>query len=364
MQKLVDLIEKLQVDNKNKRINEEATKQSIILPILNNLGWEVFNIEEVSPEYSVDNTRIDYSLRNNSKNKVFIEVKKINEELEKHQEQLLTYSFRQGVHLAILTNGISWWFYLPLQEGSWEQRRFYAIDINAQEAKNISIKFSEFLAKENVINGNAFKNAKTLYGSKQKNSIINETVPKAWRKLHIERDNTFVELLAETTEKLCGYKPNDEFVAKFLDSVITTNIENKHNTKSKQDILTIPKKQEKSDINSEYMLINENFTKLKIDCFKFNNEKYYVNNFKNFMLKILEIIYDKHMNKFDRVLNVKGRSRSYFTKDSSDLKRPEQIKNSEYYVEGNLNANNIMKIIEKILILFDYQTNSIKIKIK
>jgi hypothetical protein len=34
-------------------------------------------------------------------------VKRIREELESHQEQLLRYSFQAGVSLAILTNDVS-----------------------------------------------------------------------------------------------------------------------------------------------------------------------------------------------------------------------------------------------------------------
>jgi predicted type IV restriction endonuclease len=87
--------------------DESATKQGIILRILSFLGWNIFNIEEVYPEYSVGEKKVDYALRYNNSNKVFIEVKKIGEELDKHQEQLLNYAFQEGVKLAVLTNGIT-----------------------------------------------------------------------------------------------------------------------------------------------------------------------------------------------------------------------------------------------------------------
>ena len=67
---------------------------------------------------------VDFALRHRGVNKVFIEVKKVGAKFEAHQEQLLNYSFNYGVKLATLTNGLTWWFYLPLQEGRWEQRRF------------------------------------------------------------------------------------------------------------------------------------------------------------------------------------------------------------------------------------------------
>jgi len=55
-----------------------------------------------------------------SQNKAFIEVEQTGTDLEQHQEQLLNYSFQEGVKLASLTNGVAWRFYLPLHEGSGE----------------------------------------------------------------------------------------------------------------------------------------------------------------------------------------------------------------------------------------------------
>lgn len=181
-EELLRLINDLKKDRRLLSFDEAATKQAVILRILKALGWDPFNIDEIYPEYSVGGKRVDYALRHNGINKVFIEVKKVNEDLEKHQEQLLNYSFQEGVKLAILTNGISWWFYLPLREGSWEQRKFYTIEIYDQESKDIVEKFEEFLSKENVISDKAIENAENLYKSRQKQYLIKETLPKAWEK--------------------------------------------------------------------------------------------------------------------------------------------------------------------------------------
>ena len=215
--KLLELIKEFKkMYRKFLNFDESATKQAIILRVLQTLGWNPFNIDEVFPEYSVKNQRVDYALRHNGRNKVFIEVKKVNEDLEKHQEQLLKYSFQEGVKIAILTNGFSWWFYLPLREGSWEQRKFYTIEIYDQETEEIAKKFEELLSKQNVISEAAIKNAENIFKSKQKGNLIKESLPKAWEKILLEPDENLVELLADTTEKLCGYKPDNETIEKFL----------------------------------------------------------------------------------------------------------------------------------------------------
>ena len=62
--------------------DEVSTKQGIIMKVLNLSGWDTFNIDEVTPEYSVMTQRFDFSLNHNGESKVFIEVKRVGEELD------------------------------------------------------------------------------------------------------------------------------------------------------------------------------------------------------------------------------------------------------------------------------------------
>ena len=114
-------------------LDESATKQGVVLRLLSLAGWDTFDISQVVPEYTVGTRRVDYVLRPDSPNAVFIEVKRLGENLQRHQQQLLEYCFQEGVKLAVLTNGGPWWLYLPLQSGNWEQRRFLTIDLKVQE---------------------------------------------------------------------------------------------------------------------------------------------------------------------------------------------------------------------------------------
>ncbi|MCD4820422.1 MAG: restriction endonuclease subunit R [Candidatus Cloacimonetes bacterium] len=314
MNSLIDFIKKIQTEKKIQSLNEEATKQSIILPILQLIGWQVFDADEVSPEFSIENKRVDYALRNGSINKVFIEVKRINEDLEKHQEQLLTYSFRQGVNLSILTNGILWWFYLPLQEGSWEQRKFYAIDMYSQSFAKIADILVKFLAKEKVFNGKALQNAKKLYGNRQKKDIIKRNIPKAWRKLHIEGDDLFIELLAETTENICGHRPENIEVSEFLFSIVNQEHPRSNHTKekTKKEKLIIKRTPKKVQVQNEDLYsLNDNFTYKKITDFVFLSETIPAKSWKELLMKFIEKIHIKHKNDFEKITSVTGRKRPY-----------------------------------------------------
>jgi len=216
MENLNDLVEELR-NNKNIRYYDEAaTKQGIVLRILNLLGWNTFSIDEVYPEYPVSTLKIDYALRIAGENKIFIEVKRIDTDLEKHQEQLLKYSFQEGIRLSILTNGISWWFYLPLNEGNWENRKFYTIDLFQQQISDLSEKFQLLLDKKSVKTGDAFQSAKEIFQEQRHRQNTRKNLPKAWNKLISEPDELIIDLLGETVEKISGYKAEPKLIRDFL----------------------------------------------------------------------------------------------------------------------------------------------------
>jgi predicted type IV restriction endonuclease len=215
---LCSLMGRLKSNPRLKNFDEAATKQAVVLPLLRSLGWDTSNVDEVYPEYSVEKKRVDYALRLQGRNEFFLEVKKPGEELEYHEEQLLNYSFRQGVKLAGLTNGITWLFYLPLKEGSWAERKFYAVDIIEQGIEDAAQRFIDILSRQNVESREAFRNAEAIYTSALKHRTFVEKLPEAWNKIITERDQILIELLADTTEKLCGFKPTSEDVSKFLTS--------------------------------------------------------------------------------------------------------------------------------------------------
>jgi len=209
-------IESLKTNPRIGTFDEAATKQAIVLPLLHQLGWNTYNIDEVTPEFPVETRKVDYSLRLSNTSEVFLEVKKTGEDLDRFQEQLLDYSFRQGVELAVLTNGITWWFYLPTKKGDWKTRKFYTVDIIQQDSQDVAQKFIDLLSRNSIQTGKALELAESIYKGKQKKKLIDETIPEAWNKIVAEPDSLLIDLLSETTEKLCGFKPQNDEISRFL----------------------------------------------------------------------------------------------------------------------------------------------------
>ena len=197
-------------------LDESATKQGVVLNLLSLAGWDTFDVSQVVPEYRVGNRRVDYALLPGSPNAVFIEVKRPGENLERHQQQLLEYCFQEGVKMAVLTNGPTWWLYLPLQAGSWEQRRFLTIDLEVQEPSVVERRFLDYLSPEQVGSGRAVGDAEDLVESQQRAEIIGNTIAAAWIQIVETPDELLVDLISETTERICGFRPEPELVKQFL----------------------------------------------------------------------------------------------------------------------------------------------------
>ncbi len=220
IENLIRFLEKLKT-KPTKSTDEASIKQGIVLPILRKLKWDPDNTDEVKPEYTVETRRVDYSLRINNTDKVFIEAKNADEDLsnDKIQNQLLDYSFMRGIKISILTNGMTWWFYLPMKAVEWKARKFYTIDIGEQEKYAIAEKFVDLLSKPNIQDDKALDYANEIDIKKQKKKVLEEKLPEAWNKILAEPDPLLIDLISKSTEKLCGITPEIENVKQLLKRV-------------------------------------------------------------------------------------------------------------------------------------------------
>ncbi len=343
--------------------SEEATKQGFILPVFQKLGWNPFDVQEVYPEFSVQNGRVDYSLRINNHNKVFVEVKKLGEDLDRHQEQLLQYAFKHGVKLAILTNGTIWWFYLPLHEGSWEQRRFYTIDMQSQASADIAEKLVSFLAKAAVVSGQAVSNAESVYTSRQRREIIEQTLPKAWRKLLTESDELLTDVVGEVVEKLSGYKPESSTVIQFLKDISGNSslpsVSTSGRSGKAKNVVTKPTTIIPANPKPEIKFLSFEYS--KPTAFRLEGKEYQVSNWAILLKTFVQVIAKKHPGDLASLTSIVGKKRPYFTTDRDLLRQAVQIPDSSIFYETNLSANNIVQLVYQVLGVVDYPKESLQI---
>lgn len=201
-------------------ISEAAVSQGILLPALHELGWPVFDTSVVAPEYSVEGRRVDYALCHpQNRPVVFVEVKKTGFS-EGADRQLFEYAFHIGVPMAVLTDGQEWSFYLPGEQGRYDERRVYKLDLLERSPEEASARLTRYLAYDRLCSGETLIAARSDYKDVARDREIEATFPKAWRSLLEEEDSLLLDLLAEKVESLCGYKPDPDSCGLFLKTTL------------------------------------------------------------------------------------------------------------------------------------------------
>jgi len=115
---------------------EEATKNALVMPFIAALGYDVFNPQEVVPEFVADvglkkGEKVDYAIKKDGNVIILIECKKVQTNLcETEMSQLYRYFAVTRARLAILTNGLDYWFYSDLVEPNrMDERPFLKLDL-------------------------------------------------------------------------------------------------------------------------------------------------------------------------------------------------------------------------------------------
>jgi predicted type IV restriction endonuclease len=197
-------------------VNEASVCTGIVLPILQQLGWPVFDPQVVCPEFSLEGRRVDYALCHpRGKPGVFVEVKQAGRS-EGADRQLFEYAFHLGVPQAVLTDGQQWHFYLPAEQGNYQDRRVYKLDLIERPIVESVHRLERYLSYDGAKSGSSLTHSREDYHSVRRAREVASTIPVAWTKLVTEQDELLVDLLSDQVENLCGYKPEPDDVAAFL----------------------------------------------------------------------------------------------------------------------------------------------------
>jgi predicted type IV restriction endonuclease len=136
--------------------NEQAISQGIVLRVLQELGWDTWDTTLVWPEYQTGEGRAHFALCHPAtKPAMFIEVKPPGN-AEEGVRQALDYAFHcGGVQFVVLTDGKTWSFYLTMEQGRYEERRVYKLDLFEREPAEGAATLARYLTRSKVFEGSA-----------------------------------------------------------------------------------------------------------------------------------------------------------------------------------------------------------------
>lgn len=99
---------------------EEATKNALVMPFINILGYDIFDPTEVMPEFIADvgikkGEKVDYAIKKDGKIIMLFECKHCGGDLSiKHASQLFRYFSVTDARIAVLTNGVVYRFFTDI----------------------------------------------------------------------------------------------------------------------------------------------------------------------------------------------------------------------------------------------------------
>ncbi|HET6444384.1 MAG TPA: type I restriction endonuclease, partial [candidate division Zixibacteria bacterium] len=125
---------------------EEATKNALVMPFINLLGYDVFNPAEVVPELTADigmkkGEKVDYAIMVGGEPVIAFECKKVGTNLnDVHASQLYRYfSALKSVRFGILTDGVEYKIYSDLDAlNRMDDRPFFVFDILDYQEREVA----------------------------------------------------------------------------------------------------------------------------------------------------------------------------------------------------------------------------------
>ena len=121
---------------KNMIQTEEATKNAMIMPFIQILGYNVFDPTEVTPELIADvgtkkGEKVDYAILRDAKPIILFECKKCGADLHiNHASQLFRYFHVTEARFGVLTNGLVYRFFTDLEQpNKMDEKPFFEFNI-------------------------------------------------------------------------------------------------------------------------------------------------------------------------------------------------------------------------------------------
>lgn len=327
--------------------NEQAVSQGIVLRILSDLGWNTWDPETVWPEYGVGGRFVDFSLCFPAKRpKVFIEVKQTGKS-EGADKQLFDYAYHEGVPMAVLTDGKSWSFYLPGEQGSFEERRVYKLDLLERSPDECCQKLVRYLECVRVTKDLALEDARKDYQDKSRRKLAWELIPKVWKELIESDDPSVFDRLSKEVENKCGVKPDVDDIREFL-MRMQYSIEGMASSRS--ELPRVPETTSHSVTEKPESTLQD-----AKPSFAIRGKATACRNAKEVMIGIFRSLSEENVSFTEKCFthtDNQGWSRTYVARNTSDLypNRPDLEVYSEEFTSGWFIATNLSNALKKKLI--------------
>ena len=331
-------------------LNETSIKQGVVLRVLDAAGWSAFDLSEVDPDFRVGATKVDFALktaqsprmRSTAKPKALVEVKSLEESLEneRHHRRLMNNCARAEVEMGVLTNGFDWMLFLWSPDRAGQESRFCHVDIR-QDPENAAEELNKYLAKDKVSNGQAIRTAERSLRERNQDETMRTAIVEGWQQVVAGLDEGLIELIATAAEVKTGMRPEHRAVRRTL-------------VEQRSELLASAANASPSSGTPG--------GRSRPGAFSFDYERVEVRSWPELLIKVCEIMQERHTQDFEKILEIRGRSIPYFSRNPDEVHLPRQIGNSGIFASCQGAGDLIERRTRRVVTLFGYPDDSLTIE--
>ena len=200
MNTLIPCIERLQAKlDRHRRddLKEYPTRTIFIAVLLQALGWDVTNPDEVHEEYpTIDGKSVDYALKIDERPVLFLEAKPLNDPLTdvKSITQVVGYAANAGVAWCVLTNGVMYKVYYTDAKAEAPEKLAFEVSVDPKE--NHGMLVQQIAERLSLLSRDSM--GKGVLDELGKEAFAMGKIRKALDKIFADPPSTFVRLVRST----------------------------------------------------------------------------------------------------------------------------------------------------------------------
>lgn len=175
-------------------LKELPTRTIFVNVLLQALGWDIGNPDEVHEEYpTIDGKSVDYALKIDDKPVLFLEAKPLNDPLTdiKAITQVISYAAVAPVEWCVLTNGVTYKVYSSTEQAAAPEKLLFEISIDPKENKGMPAQ--EIAQRLSCLSRDSM--AKRVLDEIAKETFTMRKIQKALDKIFADPSSTLVRLV-------------------------------------------------------------------------------------------------------------------------------------------------------------------------
>ena len=275
---------------------------------------------------------------------VLLEVKRFSENLDsgRHERRLVAQCSRVGAPLGVLTNGRRWLLLFQAPDYRGNSHRFCEVDL-AGDTVAAAEELNRYLSRDRVASGQAARSGERTLRDRTRDIVTRQAVLDGWRQVVLGLQDGLVELIATAAEQRTGYRPEARQVRRVL-------------TDNRTELLPLAEGQ------AGPSSAGGGSSRRRPASFTFLSETQPVSSWPDLLVRVCLLMRQRHPEDFEKVLEISGSKRPYFSRSAEDLYVPKPVGDTGIYAScqgaGSLIEQRARRVVER----FGYPADSLAVR--